>query len=147
VVRSANHETNALAVVNKQVDVAVTNSETLAKIKDRQPEKFKDIKVIWTSPLIPSDPMVLHKDLPEATKQKIKNFFYNYAKTDRREKEILFNLNKLAGFKPSTNAQLIPIRELDLFSKRTKIESDTALSATAKMTKLAEIDKLLAALN
>lgn len=147
VVRSANHETNALAVVNKQVDVAVTNSETLAKIKDRQPEKFKDIKVIWTSPLIPSDPMVLHKDLPEATKQKVRTFFYNYGKTDPREKEVLFNLNKLAGFKPSTNAQLIPIRELDLFSKRTKIENDASMSEADKKAQLQRIDQQLAALN
>ena len=61
VVRSANHETNALAVANKQVDVATNNSENLDKIKERQPEKFKDIKIVWTSPLIALDPLVLHK--------------------------------------------------------------------------------------
>jgi phosphonate transport system substrate-binding protein len=147
VVRSANHETNALAAVNKQVDVAVTNSETLAKIKDRQPEKFNDIKVIWTSPLIPSDPMVMHKDLPEATKQKVKNFFINYAKSDAREKEVVFNLNKLAGFKASSNDQLTPIRQLDLFSKRTKVENDTKLSDADRKSQIAAIDQQLAALN
>lgn len=147
VVRSANHETNALAVVNKQVDVAVTNSETLAKIKDRQPEKFKEIKVIWTSPLIPSDPMVLHKDLPEATKQKVRNFFINYAKTDPREKEVVFKLNKLAGFKASNNEQLTPIRQLDLFSKRTKVENDASLSDADKKSQIAAIDQQLSALN
>jgi phosphonate transport system substrate-binding protein len=147
VVRSANHETNALAAVNKQVDVAVTNSETLAKIKDRQPEKFNEIKVIWTSPLIPSDPMVMHKDLPEATKQKVKNFFINYAKSDAREKEVVFNLNKLAGFKASSNDQLTPIRQLDLFSKRTKVENDTKLSDADRKSQIAAIDQQLAALN
>lgn len=146
IVRSANHETNALAVANKQVDVATNNSENLGKIQERQPEKFKDIRIVWTSPLIPLDPMVMHKDLPAATKEKIKNFFYNYAKTDAREKEIVMKISKLSGFKPSTNAQLIPIRELDLFSKRNKIEADTSLAAADKAAKLAEIDKLLAAL-
>ena len=76
VVRSANHETNALAVANKQVDVATNNSENLDKIKERQPEKFKDIKIVWTSPLIPLDPLVLNKQMPDATKTKIKDFFY-----------------------------------------------------------------------
>ncbi|TNF54095.1 MAG: phosphonate ABC transporter substrate-binding protein [Burkholderiales bacterium] len=146
VVRSANHETNALAVANKQVDVATNNSENLGKIKERQPEKFKDIRVVWTSPLIPLDPMVIHKDLPAETKEKIKNFFYNYAKTDAREKEIVMKISKLSGFKPSTNAQLIPIRELDLFSKRNKIEADTTLAANDKAARLADIDKQLAAL-
>lgn len=146
IVRSANHETNALAVANKQVDVATNKSENLGKIQERQPEKFKDIRIVWTSPLIPLDPMVMHKDLPAATKEKIKNFFYNYAKTDAREKEIVMKISKLSGFKPSTNAQLTPIRELDLFSKRNKIEADTSLAAADKAAKLAEIDKLLAAL-
>lgn len=146
IVRSANHETNALAVANKQVDVATNNSENLGKIQERQPEKFKDIRVVWTSPLIPLDPLVMHKDLPAATKEKLKTFFYNYAKTDAREKEIVMKISKLSGFKPSTNAQLIPIRELDLFSKRNKIEADATLAAADKAAKLADIDKQLAAL-
>jgi len=146
VVRSANHETNALAVANKQVDVATNNSENLDKIKERQPEKFKDIKIVWTSPLIALDPLVLHKEMPEATKTKIKDFFYNYAKTDAREKEVVMKISKLSGFKPSSNAQLTPIRQLDLFGKRNKIEADTTLADADKKTRLAEIDQQLASL-
>jgi phosphonate transport system substrate-binding protein len=146
IVRSANHETNALAVANKQVDVATNNSENLEKFQERQPEKFKDLRIVWTSPLIPLDPMVISKNLPAATQEKIKNFFYNYAKTDPREKEIAMKISKLSGFKSSSNAQLIPIRELDLFSQRNKIESDGTMAASEKTTKLAEIDKRLAAL-
>jgi len=146
VVRNANHETNALAVANKQVDVATNNSENLDKLKERQPEKVKDIKIIWTSPLIPLDPMVMSKSLPEATKAKIKTFFYNYAKTDAREKEIVMKISKLSGFKVSTNDQLKPIRQLDLFSQRNKIDSDTTMSDAEKKSKLAEVDQKLAAL-
>jgi phosphonate transport system substrate-binding protein len=146
VVRNANHETNALAVANKQVDVATNNSENLDKLKERQPEKVKDIKIIWTSPLIPLDPMVMSKSLPEATKAKIKTFFYNYAKTDAREKEVVMKISKLSGFKVSTNDQLKPIRQLDLFSQRNKIDSDTTMSDAEKKSKLAEVDQKLAAL-
>ena len=146
VARSANHETNLLAVANKQVDVATNNSESLDKLKERQPEKAKDIKVIWTSPLIPLDPLVISKGLPEATKTKIKNFFYNYAKTDAHEKEVVMKISKLSGFKPSTNDQLKPIRQLDLFSQRNKIEADTTLSDADKKSKMADIDQKLAAL-
>jgi len=128
------------------VDVATNNSENLDKLKERQPEKVKDIKIIWTSPLIPLDPMVMSKSLPEATKAKIKTFFYNYAKTDAREKEVVMKISKLLGFKPSSNAQLIPIRELDLFSQRNRVESDTTLAADVKATRLADIDRKLAAL-
>jgi len=145
-VRSANHETNALAVANKQVDVATNNSENLEKIRERQPEKFKDIKVVWTSPLIALDPLVMHKELPEAAKTKIKNFFYNYAKTDAREKEITMKISKLSGFKPSSNAQLTPIRQIDLFGKRNKIEADSTLAEADKKARLADIDQQLASL-
>ncbi len=146
IVRSANHETNALAVANKQVDVATNNSENLEKIQERQPEKFKDIRIVWTSPLIPLDRLVMHKELPDAAKAKIRDFFYNYAKTDAREKEIVMKISKLSGFKPSSNAQLMPIRQLDLFGKRNRIEGDATLADADKKTRLADIDRQLALL-
>lgn len=146
IVRNANHETNALAVANKQVDVATNNSENLERLKANQPEKVKELRIVWTSPLIPADPLVWRKDLPEATKAKLKDFFVSYGQTDAREKEVLMKINKLSGFKASTNAQLVPIRQLDLFGKRNKIEADTTLSDADKQAKLADIDKQLAAL-
>lgn len=146
VTRSANHEANALAVANKQIDLATNNSENLEKILERQPEKFKDIRIVWTSPLIPLDPLVISKGLPEATKTKIKNFFYNYAKTDQREKDIVMKISKLSGFKISSNEQLKPIRQLDLFGKRNKLEGDTTISEADKKMKVLEIDQQLAAL-
>jgi len=147
VTRSANHETNALAVANKQVDVATNNSENLAKVQSRYPEKFNNIKIVWTSPLIALDPLVIRKDMPEASKAKIKQFFYGYGKTDAREKEILMKLSKLSGFKESSNRQLLPIRQLDLFSKRNKLETDSVISEATKKEQIAVIDKQLAALN
>jgi phosphonate transport system substrate-binding protein len=145
--RSANHETNALAAINKQVDVAVTNSEALDKIKDRMPEKFREIRVVWTSPLIPLDPLVMRKDLPEATKQKLKDFFFAYGKGGQQEKDVLMKISKLSAFKPSTNAQLIPIRQLELFKERNKFEADASLPTTEKQAKVAEIDRKLAELS
>lgn len=146
VVRNGNHEANILAVASRQVDVATANSEALDKIKERQPEKFKEIKVIWTSPLIALDPLVMSKSLPDATKVKVKEFFYNYGKTDPREKEIIMKISKLSGFKQSNNDQLKPIRQLDLFSQRNKIEVDTTIASADKAKRLAEIDQKLAAL-
>ena len=145
VTRTANHETNALSVANKQVDVATCNSEMMDKLKDAQPEKFGQIKVVWTSPLIPSDPLVMRKDLPEATKKKVKDFFYGYGAT-AQEKDNLMKLSKLAGFRPSTNAQLLPIRQLELFKERNKLEADAALAPAQKQAKLADIDHQLAEL-
>ena len=144
--RGANHESNALAVANKQVDVATNNSENLDKIKDKLPAKFNDIRVIWTSPLIPSDPLVIRKDMAEPLKGKIKEFFYSYGKGSQQEKDNLYKLSKLSSFKLSTNSQLIPIRQLELFKDRNKIDADASLAAADKQSKLADIDRQLAAL-
>jgi phosphonate transport system substrate-binding protein len=128
------------------VDVATNNSENLDKIKDKLPGKFNDIRVIWTSPLIPSDPLVIRKDLSEPLKGKIKEFFYSYGKSSQQEKDNLYKLSKLSSFKPSTNSQLIPIRQLELFKDRNKIDADASLAAADKQAKLADIDRQLAAL-
>jgi phosphonate transport system substrate-binding protein len=144
VVRSANHETNALAVANKQIDVATNNSENLEKIAERSPEKFKEIRVIWTSPLIPLDPLVMRRDLPNALKSKIQDFFVGYGKSEQQERDNLMKLSKLSGFKVSTNRQLIPVRQLELFREKSKLESDSVLNEADKRARIADIDRKLA---
>jgi phosphonate transport system substrate-binding protein len=145
VTRSSNHEGNFLAVLNKQVDVATSNSEMTQKMKEKSPEKLEQIRILWTSPLIPRDPLVWRKDLPADVKKKIQDFVVGYGK-DEREKEILKNMYRLAGFKASTDAQLLPIRQLELFKDRKKFENDENMSAGDKKAKLAEIDAKLEAL-
>lgn len=150
---SANHETNALAVANKQVDVATNNNENLDRIKERQPEKYAQIKVIWTSPEIPSDPIVWRKDLPQDAKNKVKTFFLTYGvlapgKSQEQVKAEIEVLNglKWGPFIPSTNEQLLPIRQLELFKAKGKLDADASLPAAEKAAKLAEIDAKLAEL-
>jgi phosphonate transport system substrate-binding protein len=145
VTRSSNHEGNFLAVLNKQVDIATSNSEMTAKMKEKSPEKMDQIRILWTSPLIPRDPLVWRKDLPSDVKKKIQDFVTGYGKDDR-EKEILKNMYRLAGFKASTDAQLIPIRQLELFKDRKKAEADENMNAAEKKLKLDEIDAKLAVL-
>jgi len=103
VMRSSNHEGNFLAVLNKQVDVATSNSEMTEKMKEKSPEKMEQIRILWTSPLIPRDPLVWRKDLPSDVKKKIQDFVTGYGKNER-EKENLKNMYRLAGFKASTDA-------------------------------------------
>jgi len=145
VIRSSNHEGNFLAVLNRQVDVATSNSEQTQKMKEKSPEKLEQIRILWTSPLIPRDPLVWRKDLPDDLKKKMLDFTVGYGK-DEREKTILKNLYRLAGFKASSDAQLLPIRQLELFKDRRKFEGDANMSDADKKVKLAEIDAKLAEL-
>jgi phosphonate transport system substrate-binding protein len=53
---------------------------------------------------------------------------------------------RLAGFRASSDAQLIPVRQLELAKDRQKVEDDANLSEGARTAKLAEIDGKLASL-
>jgi phosphonate transport system substrate-binding protein len=146
----ANHEVNALSVATRQVDVATNNDVALGRFEKAQPEKFQTIRVIWTSPLIPNDPFVWRKDLPDGLKAKLEKFFLAYGVEGAPEK-VAHERAVLEGLKwqriiRSSNAQLVSTRQVELFTERLKIQGDEALAADEKARKLAEIDTRLKAL-
>lgn len=145
-IRNASHGANLQAVLARQVDVATNNTEDLGKLQLSKPELASQVKVLWKSPLIPSDPFVWRKDLDPAVKARLKSFVLNYAKTDPEEKKILANIYSYGGFRDSNNDQLIPIRQLELFRDRAKAQADDKLSPDEKSKVLAEIDRKLSAL-
>lgn len=145
-VRSGSHGANIQAVLARQLDVATNNTEDMGKLESAKPELFQQLRVVWRSPLIPSDPFVWRKDLDPAVKARLKTFVLGYAKSDPAEKAILNNIYNYDGFRESNNDQLIPIRQLELFRDRRKVEGDEKLSADERARQLAEIDRRLAAL-
>ncbi|MEK8050071.1 phosphonate ABC transporter substrate-binding protein [Ideonella sp. DXS22W] len=140
----ANHETNLLAVVNKQVDVATNNTENVHRFSQTHAEQSKNFREIWRSPLIASDPIVWRKDMDEATKAKVRAFMLNYGKTEREQQNL--QVIGYSAFRPSSNAQLVPVRQIELARERAKVEANTALAADERAKKLAEIDARLAEL-
>ncbi|MCG5258691.1 phosphonate ABC transporter substrate-binding protein [Cupriavidus gilardii] len=148
-VRIGNHEANLLSVLNKQVDVAVNNTENLERYRvNTGKNPYDQVRVLWKSPLIPADPMVYRKDLPADMKKKIQTFFVNYGKgTDAaREKQVLATLT-YQGFRPSSDAQLVPIRQIELAKEKARIETDGTLAAADKEKRLADVSRRLAELD
>src|SRR6516165_4903456 len=84
-VRNANHQANAMAVANKQVAAATSNSENLQRVEVTAPAARSQIKIIWTSPLIPLDPIVWRKDLDPAVKTKLYTFLLSYGRIGSSE--------------------------------------------------------------
>jgi phosphonate transport system substrate-binding protein len=147
-VRNANHEANALAVANKLVGAAANNSENLDRLDKTNPEARKNIRIVWTSVLIPSDPLVWRKDLDEATKTKLADFIFGYGKSgnaeaDAKATEVLKNLT-WAGFKKSDDSQLLPIRQMELTKELAKIKADDKLAEAEKTAKMDELKKKIA---
>ncbi len=144
-VRNANHETNALAAANKQVDVATNNTENMRRLETTNPDAFKNLKVIWQSPLIPSDPLVWRKELDADIKSKIYTFVMTYGRIGTPEevaeaRKVLSSL-QWAPFRPSSDAQLYPIRVLDLNKSMLKVRGDEKMSDDEKKAKLAELQQ------
>lgn len=137
---SGSHEATALAVANKQVDVATNNSESLSRLEKTNPEARKNIEVIWTSELIPSDPIAYRKDLPEELKKKIKDFFYNYD-----NQEVLKPL-EWQGFVPAEDSTWDTIRELEIAKKMAEVESNKDLSEEDRAKQLEELQNKLEAI-
>jgi phosphonate transport system substrate-binding protein len=122
-----NHEATALAVTNENVDIATNNSEALVRLKASNPKAYEQIKVIWQSRIIPSDPIAYRKDLPENLKTNIRDFFYSY-----QNKQVL----KILGwskFEKASDSTWNIIRELDNIAEQVKNGiSNSQLQAEAK---------------
>jgi phosphonate transport system substrate-binding protein len=141
---NGSHEVNALSVANKQVDVGTFNSEGMERLQVTAPDKAAQLKVIWTSPLIPSDPMVWRKNLSEGSKNKLREFFMSYG-DQPTELKVLEGL-QWGRFRASSDDQLLPIRQLELFKQRTEVANNAKLSAADKQAKLQALDEQLAKL-
>lgn len=141
---NSSHEVNALAVANKQVDVATFNTEGMERLELTQPEKARQLKVIWKSPLIPGDPLVWRNNLSDEQKNKLRDFFFKYG-ANAEQKKVLADL-KWSKFQPSDDDQLLPIRQLELFKQRTDVANNANLGAEEKAAKLKALDEELAKL-
>ncbi len=141
---NSSHEVNALAVANKQVDVATFNTEGMERLELTQPEKARQLKVIWKSPLIPGDPLVWRNNLSDEQKNKLRDFFFKYG-ANVEQKKVLADL-QWSKFQPSDDDQLLPIRQLELFKQRTDVANNANLGAEEKAAKLKALDEELAKL-
>lgn len=142
-VRNANHETNALAVANGQVDIATNNTENMTRLQVTNPEAAARIRVLWQSPLIPSDPIVWYKELDQETKNALFRFFMSYGRVGTPEevaeaREVLAALG-WAPFRPSSDAQLYPVRIMSFTRAIFNAEADTTLTAEARAAQITEL--------
>ncbi len=142
-VTNASHEANLMAVAAKQVDFATNNTENMRRLAVTAPEARAKIKEIWRSPLIPSDPLVWRKDLDQDIKDKIYTFILTYGRIGAPEqveaaRQVLAGL-QWAPFKPSSDAQLYPIRVLEISKNIAKLEADAGMAAGEKAKRLKEL--------
>jgi len=139
--RNASHQANAMAVANRQVAAATNNSEDLERLGTTAPEARKAIRIVWTSPVIPLDPLVWRRDLDPAVKVKLYTFLMSYGRLGT-EAEIATARAVLANlvwspFNPSSDAQLLTTRKLEATKSLALADNDVRLSAEDKAARIA----------
>ena len=144
-VRNANHETNLMAVANNQVDVATNNTENLRRLQTTNPEAAAKVKIIWKSPLIPSDPILWNKELDQVTKDKVIAFFMGYGRQgtpdDVEKARAVLSALQWAPFRPSSDAQLYPIRIMEITKQIFQTQADDKMTAEEKTAKVKELEE------
>ena len=152
-VLSNNHEENFLGVANGSIDVATGNSISLTRFKTKYPDEFRAVRVIWTSPPIPSDPLVWRTDMADSLKTALRAFLLDYGraspgKTPEQLARETTNLSAMArsGFRASDNCQLVPIRIIELKRQRSRVLANSALDTGERLRRLNEIDDTLRSL-
>lgn len=142
-VRSGNHETNAFQVASGVLDIAASNSVTLAALRRQNPTLAGQIEQIWQSPPIPEGGILLRGDLDPAVKEKIRSFFLTYGQGDGveadRQRRVLAGLN-YSRFSAADDDYLDPVREMiagqTLTEARSRNDAAAASAAEAELQRL-----------
>lgn len=114
-VRSANHERNAFEVASGVLDVATSNTVSVAALQGQNPTLAEQIQIIWQSPPIPEGGIVVREDLDPALKEKIRSFFLTYGQgagvEAERQRRVLAGL-RYSRFNAADDDYLDPVREM-----------------------------------
>lgn len=146
-VKSASHGVNIEGVVAGVLDAATNNSTALMELNDTPEGKAKlaKIKIIWQSPLLPTDVVEYRSDLDPATKEKLRSFFLSYGVgTGPEAEQQRANLRAVqwGPLKPDDNNHFLPERlmEASVALQEAQQSGDKAAEAKAQ----AEIDAVKA---
>ncbi len=143
-VRVGNHQNNALAVVNREVDVATGNNPDLDLFRRNFPSEASQLKVIWQSSLIPSGVLVVRDGMPEPLRSRLIAAMRGYGQSagaaGERERANLARIPDLAGFAPADNSVLKPFVDMEFQLVREQAEHGHWVNESARHARLKQID-------
>jgi phosphonate transport system substrate-binding protein len=113
---SGSHEASILAVMNKKVEVASTNLPDVQQLTREGKVPRGALRIIWVSKLIPNDPIVVRKDLPDSLRQAIQDALV--AMQEKHPEVFAAAGSIIGGFQKVDDTKYQVIRELNETSKR-----------------------------
>jgi phosphonate transport system substrate-binding protein len=152
-VRSANHETNLFSVAGGLQDAATNNTASMDRLKLLNTETAKttlaNVEIVWRSPRIPEDPLIVRKDFDPKLRKQITDFIFAYGVGDTpeaaRQRKVLEQI-QTKPFVAANASHLIPVREMEATGQLLEARNRKDAAAIAKAeAALAEIAKEKAA--
>lgn len=140
-VRRGSHRDNLIMAAERKADIATANDEELAMFKARNPELADQLKIIWTSPVIPQSPLVWSTALPLDLRKRIQQAIIAFGKKNAADQEILRKVNNLSAFRKSRNSQLITAGDIDMFVAWQQVNNSTGLSEADKAARIRTISE------
>lgn len=106
VMYSGGHDATIVAVGSGKVEAGSVADRIYERGCAKGLADCNKLKIVWTSPAIPNDPLLYRKNLPEETKKKIREAFASV-------KNLAFGeMGTVARFDPATDKDYDPIREI-----------------------------------
>ncbi|MEO8810832.1 MAG: phosphate/phosphite/phosphonate ABC transporter substrate-binding protein [Rhodanobacter sp.] len=142
-VKVDNHQNNALAVANGEVDVATNNTADLERFAQDFPEQYARLRILWKSTLIPHAVIIVREDVAPELRAQITTFITHYAKDGRNAAAELAKLKRIhdiSGFAPSNNEVLAPFADIDYHLERRRALNVRWVSDAAMQARLNKIE-------
>ena len=106
VMYSGGHDATIVAVGSGKVDAGSVADRIYERGCAKGLADCNKLKVVWTSPAIPNDPLLYRKNLSEDMKKKIRDAFFSV-------KNLAFGeMGTVARFDPATDKDYDPLREI-----------------------------------
>lgn len=136
-----NHQNNALAVANGEVDVAANNTADLERFQQHFPEQYARLRILWKSSLIPHAVIVIRSDLPASLRAQVAAFITGYGKGKNapHEEANLKRIHDISGFAPAGNAELVPFADIEYTLEQRRANSAQWVSDGARAARFRKI--------
>lgn len=137
-----NHQNNALAVANKEADIATNNTADLERFAIHFPEQYARLRVLWTSSLIPHAVVIMRTDLAPELRQRVTSFITGYAKGKNAaaERAKLKLIHDISGFAAAGNETLVPFADMAYTLERRRALSAQWVNEAALNARLKKLD-------
>jgi len=143
-VKVDNHQNNALAVANGEIDVAAGNNPDLDLFRRHFPHEAAHLKSIWASSPIPCGVLVVRDGLDGALRERLAAFLRGYGHAPgaagARARRNLARIPDLAEFAPAGNDALRPFVDLQYALLREQAAHGHWVSEEARAARLAQVE-------